>query len=169
MHHIARQRRWCCLKWRSNGEDLRVTWSCICGGNIYKARKQDYKRLVIPKDQKVYLQHACHLREYLHNTRNQKNIIQRRESSHARRYSKALKNCKWAPEKRDLLSRTKILRLVAHRMPIQSQLKKTHTTRNKYLFPGFFSLDGKNERFPQVPTLPGHWEKGWYVWLTQQG
>lgn len=70
----------------------------MCGGNIYKAGKQDYKRLLILADQKGYLQHACHLREYLHNTRHQTNIFERRESSHARRYSEVLANCKRAPE-----------------------------------------------------------------------
>lgn len=121
MQHIERQGRWCCLKWRSNSEDLSITRSCTCGGNIYKAGKQDYKRLVILKDQKVSLQHACHLREYLHNTRNRKNIIQRMD---ARRYSEVLANCKWAPEEWDSVRRTKILHLVAHGMSVQSQLEK---------------------------------------------
>lgn len=84
--HLERQGRRRYLKWSSKSEDVKATTSCRCVGNIYKAGKQDYKRMLILKDQKSYLQHACHLQEHLHNTRNQRNAFQRRESSHPRRY-----------------------------------------------------------------------------------
>lgn len=163
MQHVERQGKWCCLKWRSNREDLRATRSFMCGGNTYKAGKQDYKGLVIPKDQKVYLQRACHLKEYLHNTRNQTNIIQGRESSHARRYSKVFANRWWTPEEEDTLSRTKILCLLAHRMPIQSQhekIKKKKSNPETSQMEDFYFTWKKMEKFPQVRTLPGYWEKG---------
>lgn len=41
------------MKYKS--EDVNVTISCRCVGNIYKSRKQYYKRLLILKDQKSIL------------------------------------------------------------------------------------------------------------------
>lgn len=45
------------------------------------------------------------------------------------------------------------------------QKNQTKPTRSKHFFPGsqvedIFFLDGKNERFSQVQTLPGFWKKG---------